>query len=321
MEEPDWMEAFACHPRIGERKAHATHTLQHGNRPRGHGRSSPKRSTRLQPNACLTELAQKAMQDLRAALRIHLYCVRYRERARKRCWRFSIAAWQLDRAAELREAAEQQRQITQIRLGKWLSGMSVITTHVSGRRAGQASRRHCRAPGNAGGWRRGWIVTHTEGGRAIRRQACCGRCARTVGHRFPVARPMPMDVAAIWRRILLTAAHLSADVFNTGRVPGSPWAAPASIRRFHHFHDATERRIITYRFCSATTVTQPIEEADDGKTGIENATENRACACRASRATEIITSSTSGPCASCSKASSRPASQRRTTARSCPQTR
>jgi 2-oxo-4-hydroxy-4-carboxy--5-ureidoimidazoline (OHCU) decarboxylase len=27
-----------------------------------------------------------------------------------------------DRATELREAAEQQRQITQIRLGKWLIG-------------------------------------------------------------------------------------------------------------------------------------------------------------------------------------------------------
>ena len=58
----------------------------------------------------------------------------------------------------------------------------------------------------------------------------------------------------------------------------------------------------------------------DGTDWVKIATENRACASRASRASPTGTSSTSGPFACCSTAILKPASPRPTTARFCPPT-
>jgi 2-oxo-4-hydroxy-4-carboxy-5-ureidoimidazoline decarboxylase len=110
--EADWLEAFACHPRIGERKAVF----------------APGRS------AAWSQQEQSSMNDTEAAVRANLAegNAGYEERfgftyivcatGKSATEMLAILNRRLnnDREAELREAAEQQRQIMQIRLGKWL---------------------------------------------------------------------------------------------------------------------------------------------------------------------------------------------------------
>lgn len=113
MEEPDWLEAFACHPRIGERNP--AHT-------------GAKFASWSRQEQSLVEQAQtRILADLAAGN------ARYEEQfgftyivcASGKSAQEMLDTLQRrlanDRASELREAAEQQRQILQIRLGKWLS--------------------------------------------------------------------------------------------------------------------------------------------------------------------------------------------------------
>ena len=112
MEEPDWMEAFACHPRIGERKA--AHAV-----PKSAAWSAQEQSS-------ASGAAERVLAELAAgnALYEERYGFTYIVRATGKSAEemLSILNRRLagSREAELREAAEQQRQITQIRLGKWL---------------------------------------------------------------------------------------------------------------------------------------------------------------------------------------------------------
>jgi OHCU decarboxylase len=112
MKEADWMEAFACHPRIGERKAaHA---------------SAKSAAWSGQEQSSAASAAEKVLAEIADGN------VRYEERYGFTyivCATGKSAEEMLDilkrrltrnRTAELLEAAEQQRQITQIRLGKWL---------------------------------------------------------------------------------------------------------------------------------------------------------------------------------------------------------
>jgi OHCU decarboxylase len=112
MEEPDWMEAFAAHPRIGDRKpAHAT---------------AKSAAWSTQEQSSTNEAAEKVLEEL--ALGNALYEERFGftyivcATGKRADEMLGILNRRLDsdRASELREAAEQQRQITQIRLGKWL---------------------------------------------------------------------------------------------------------------------------------------------------------------------------------------------------------
>lgn len=112
MEEADWMEAFARHPRIGERKAaHAT--------AKSAAWSSQEQSSANSAEArVLEELAQgNVLYEQRFGF-TYIVCATGKSADEM----LAILNRRLtnDRAAELREAAEQQRQITQIRLGKWL---------------------------------------------------------------------------------------------------------------------------------------------------------------------------------------------------------
>lgn len=112
MEEPDWMEAFAAHPRIGERKASGT--------------NSASAEWSEQEQASAHGATQQVIADLAQA---NIY---YKERfgftyivcATGKSAEEMLAVLERrltnEREAELREAAEQQRQIMQIRLGKWL---------------------------------------------------------------------------------------------------------------------------------------------------------------------------------------------------------
>jgi 2-oxo-4-hydroxy-4-carboxy-5-ureidoimidazoline decarboxylase len=112
MKEPDWKEAFACHPRIGERSV-----------PRATGQSA---AWSQQEQSSAAGAAQQTLTDLAEGN------ARYEQRFGFTCIvcatgksaeeMLTILQRRLanDRDAELREAAGQQRQIMQIRLGKWL---------------------------------------------------------------------------------------------------------------------------------------------------------------------------------------------------------
>jgi 2-oxo-4-hydroxy-4-carboxy-5-ureidoimidazoline decarboxylase len=112
MGEPDWLEAFACHPRIGERKAAAASeqstawSVQEQS-----GNASAAESTML-------ALAEgNAQYDKRFGF---TYIVSATGKTADEMLAILKRRLANDRMAELKEAAEQQRQITQIRLGKWL---------------------------------------------------------------------------------------------------------------------------------------------------------------------------------------------------------
>jgi 2-oxo-4-hydroxy-4-carboxy-5-ureidoimidazoline decarboxylase len=113
MQESDWLEAFACHPRIGERKAADAKSQS------AEWSKQEQASTSAADEQVLAELAEgnrlyeevfgfpyivcatgKSAEELLAILKRRLNSTR---------------------EAELHEAAEQQRLIMQIRLGKWLT--------------------------------------------------------------------------------------------------------------------------------------------------------------------------------------------------------
>jgi OHCU decarboxylase len=111
--EADWFEAFRAHPRIGEKKAE---------------QNAPKQSASWSAEEQSTAEAGEA--DVKAALaegnreyeqkfgRIFIVCATGKSSGEI----LQILRQRLrnDDATELREAAEQQRQITQLRLRKWL---------------------------------------------------------------------------------------------------------------------------------------------------------------------------------------------------------
>jgi OHCU decarboxylase len=112
MNEADWMEAFACHPRIGERKA-------------AHAMAKSEAWSR-QEQSSATHAEEKVLAEIaRANARYEeLYGFTYIVCATGKTAEEMLAILNRrlasNRESELREAAAQQRQITQIRLGKWL---------------------------------------------------------------------------------------------------------------------------------------------------------------------------------------------------------
>ena len=113
MEEADWMEAFACHPRIGGRRAvHATAQSVAWSR-------QEQSSTAGAADRVLAELAEgNAAYEERFGF---TYIVCATGKTADEMLEILQRRLASDRASELREAAEQQRQILQIRLGKWLA--------------------------------------------------------------------------------------------------------------------------------------------------------------------------------------------------------
>ena len=112
MAENDWMEAFACHPRIGERKASAA--------------SAKSAAWSAQEQAGTTSAADTTMHALAEGNARYeqqfgfTYIVCATGKTADEMLALLKRRLANDRMAELKEAAEQQRQITQIRLGKWL---------------------------------------------------------------------------------------------------------------------------------------------------------------------------------------------------------
>ena len=113
MEEPDWMEAFAAHPRIGQRKASAG--------------SSTSAAWSQQEQSSMGSAAHQVRADLAESNRAYeerfgfTYIVCATGKSADEMLTILQRRLTNDRETELREAAEQQRQIMQIRLGKWLA--------------------------------------------------------------------------------------------------------------------------------------------------------------------------------------------------------
>lgn len=112
MEERDWMEAFASHPRIGERKAAAaSERSMEWSRQEQSGTNSAAEMT-------MRKLAESnALYEQRFGF---TYIVCATGKTADEMLAILTRRLASDRVAELKEAAEQQRQILQIRLGKWL---------------------------------------------------------------------------------------------------------------------------------------------------------------------------------------------------------
>lgn len=117
MPEADWLEAFACHPRIGERSP--APDAQHTSARAAKWSRQEQSSTNSAPEPVLAELAEaNALYEQRFGF-TYIVCATGKSAAEM----LAILKRRLasSREAELREAAEQQRQIMQIRLGKWLA--------------------------------------------------------------------------------------------------------------------------------------------------------------------------------------------------------
>ncbi|MDR3722196.1 MAG: 2-oxo-4-hydroxy-4-carboxy-5-ureidoimidazoline decarboxylase [Candidatus Acidoferrales bacterium] len=113
--ESDWMEAFRSHPRIGESRAAQILSAR-----------SAAWSAQEQSNAAAADdaikiaLAEANRKYVRQFGRIFIVCAA--GKTGSEILQILRRRLQNDDGAELREAAEQQRQITQIRLRKWLQG-------------------------------------------------------------------------------------------------------------------------------------------------------------------------------------------------------
>jgi 2-oxo-4-hydroxy-4-carboxy-5-ureidoimidazoline decarboxylase len=109
----DWEEAFRSHPRIGERKAPAGATAQSA------AWSWQEQAGVTAEDATVFELMERTAEYEARFGRVFLVCATGKSAAEM----LEILKKRLDNdpATELREVAEQQAQITQLRLRKWLS--------------------------------------------------------------------------------------------------------------------------------------------------------------------------------------------------------
>jgi 2-oxo-4-hydroxy-4-carboxy-5-ureidoimidazoline decarboxylase len=113
MEEADWLEAFACHHRIGERKVSAQAGAQSAAWSRAEQAQTSSASEKV-----LVEIATGNQKYEELFGFTYIVCATGKSAEEM----LAILKRRLGstRESELREAAEQQRQIMQIRLGKWL---------------------------------------------------------------------------------------------------------------------------------------------------------------------------------------------------------
>lgn len=109
--EEDWQEAFDSHPRLGEQKAKAATE-------KSLSWSAHEQNAASPDDAVREALAQGNREYEEKFGRIFLLCATGRSAAEMVA--ILRERMQNDAATELREAAEQQRLITQLRLRKWL---------------------------------------------------------------------------------------------------------------------------------------------------------------------------------------------------------
>jgi 2-oxo-4-hydroxy-4-carboxy-5-ureidoimidazoline decarboxylase len=114
LDSPDWDEAFASHPRIGDKKAPASATEKSA------AWSSQEQSGVELAGDDVQERLRRGNEEYERRFgRIYIVCATGKSAEEM----LAILERRLenDEATELREADEQQRQITQLRLRKWLA--------------------------------------------------------------------------------------------------------------------------------------------------------------------------------------------------------
>jgi 2-oxo-4-hydroxy-4-carboxy-5-ureidoimidazoline decarboxylase len=112
MEEPDWMEAFRSHPRIGGRKA--TYAS-----PQSSAWSSQEQASASHAQGViLDQLADGNARYEESFGFTYIVCAT--GKSAEEMLRTLYRRLDNDKETEIKEAAEQQRQIMQIRLRKWL---------------------------------------------------------------------------------------------------------------------------------------------------------------------------------------------------------
>jgi 2-oxo-4-hydroxy-4-carboxy-5-ureidoimidazoline decarboxylase len=112
LDQADWLEAFCSHPRIGESKAHL-----------GSARSSKWSGEEQRRVGTADEAVKAALAEANQVYeeRFHrTFIICASNKSAEEILGILRARLENDEAMELREAAEQQRQITHIRLKKWL---------------------------------------------------------------------------------------------------------------------------------------------------------------------------------------------------------
>ena len=109
--ETDWLEAFACHPRIGEVKPGTTGFLTH---------STDEQSAAQQTLAQVSEQLLEGNRAYEAKFGF-LYIVFASGRTAPELLAVLQQRLQNTRAEELHEAARQQDRITRLRLERWLT--------------------------------------------------------------------------------------------------------------------------------------------------------------------------------------------------------
>lgn len=116
MQEPDWIEAFACHPRIGQRITERAPV--HAGAQSAAWSRQEQSSVSAADKRVLEELAEGNLLYEQRFGFTYIVCATGKTTEEM----LAILKRRLasNRETELREAAEQQRQILQIRLGKWL---------------------------------------------------------------------------------------------------------------------------------------------------------------------------------------------------------
>ena len=117
LSESEWQQAFDSHPRLGERKASAATEASL--------RWSAQEQSAANPDSAAREALARGNQEYEARFgRIFLLCAT--GRSAEEILAILRSRMRNDAATELREAAEQQRLITQLRLRKWL-GMPAMS--------------------------------------------------------------------------------------------------------------------------------------------------------------------------------------------------
>lgn len=110
----DWMEAFRSHPRIGESRAPESASTQSAD-----WSAQEQKNVAMAGDATRIALAE-ANQEYERRFH-HIFIVRATGKSAPEILEILQRRLRNDEPTELREAAEQQRQITRIRLTKWLS--------------------------------------------------------------------------------------------------------------------------------------------------------------------------------------------------------
>jgi len=111
----DWLEAFRSHPRIGESQAPKAASQRSAA-----WSEQEQRNVAGSNNSAKSALAEGNREYERRFGRIFIVCAT--GKAPSEILKILRRRLENDEQTELQEAAEQQRQITQIRLRKWLQG-------------------------------------------------------------------------------------------------------------------------------------------------------------------------------------------------------